>query len=306
MLSALSEAGLQESLPHGVVRVWQARLVLDPITFAKAVATLDTRERERAESFKYELDRARFIAGRGWLRWLLGRYMSVAPEHVSIEPDENGKPFLAGEAGRRLQFNASNSGDLALYAFTRAGLVGVDLEKVQDDFPVLEVADRFFSKPERKRLAGLPPADRPRAFYECWTRKEAYLKAIGVGLALPLDQFSVTFGPGTLARLSSATDRRLGRRWSVHPVAVASGYEAAVVVAAGASIAVQLQASTCSDWRDDTPWPVGLDGAAGIGAQRLLGHGPAGLRRAHGINPDALLESDPVQNSMPLDLPGSA
>jgi 4'-phosphopantetheinyl transferase len=291
-------------LPHGVVRVWQARLVLDPITFARAAATLDARERERADSFRYERDRARFIAGRGWLRWLLGRYLSVAPERVSIEPDENGKPFLAGEAGLRLQFNASNSGDLALYAFTRAGLVGVDLEKVQDDFPVLEVADRFFSVAERRRLAGLGAGDRARGFYQCWTRKEAYLKAIGVGLALPLDQFSVTFGPGTPARLSSATDRSLGRRWSVHPVAVASGYEAAVVVAASASIAVQLQASTCGDWTDNTPWSVGLDAAAGIRAQRPLGHRPADLRRAHGINPAALLESGPVQNSMPLDVPG--
>src|SRR6266851_878946 len=118
MPSAPSEAGLQEPLPPGAVRVWQAPLVLDPITLAKAAATLDRRERERAESFRFERDRARFIAGRGWLRWLLGRYMSVPPGRVRIEPDENGKPFLADDGGRSVWFNASNSGDLALYAFT--------------------------------------------------------------------------------------------------------------------------------------------------------------------------------------------
>jgi 4'-phosphopantetheinyl transferase len=221
---------------------------MDPSTFAKAAATLDGRERERSQSFRFERDRDRFIAGRGWLRCLLGRYLSVPPERVRIEPDQNGKPFLADDSGRDLWFNASNSGNLALYAFTTAGPVGADVERVQDDFPVLDVADRFFSANERRRLAGLPAADRTRAFYQCWTRKEAYLKAVGVGLALPLDQFSVTFGQGTLARLSSVTDRSLGSRWSVHPVAVVPGYEASVVVAGGSSIAVPSQAATCQEW----------------------------------------------------------
>jgi 4'-phosphopantetheinyl transferase len=222
----------------GQVHVWRAPLDLETEQLQLLRGLLSADERLRAAAFRFRSDRDRFAAGRGWLRWLLGRYLGRTPAGVRLRNDAGGKPALAGEADDGLRFNVSHSAGLALVAMTWAREVGVDVERIGDDFPGLDVARRFFSRGEVAVLEALPPAFRIRAFYDCWTRKEAYLKARGVGLALALDRFEVSFGPGQAPALRVAgsggdafdPDEDELRRWSVHALDAGPGYAAALVL----------------------------------------------------------------------------
>lgn len=130
-----------------------------------------------------------------------------------------------------MQFNLSHSGEMALVAVTRLGAVGVDVEQVRPLDDMMGIAGQFFAPGERARLAEMPSPHRQRAFFDCWTRKEAYIKGIGLGLSRPLDQFEVAFAPGEPARLLSvAPDPDDVARWSLYGFNPASGYAAALAV----------------------------------------------------------------------------
>jgi 4'-phosphopantetheinyl transferase len=144
-------------------------------------------------------------AARGWLRSLLGRYLGVAPHSIEFRFNEHGKPSLAGAHERSsLRFNISHSHGFALFAFARGREVGVDIEKIRPGRPFQRIAERFFAPGETARFSSIPAAQQAHAFFECWTRKEAYIKARGKGLSLPLDSFEVGFGPGTAPSLFEA------------------------------------------------------------------------------------------------------
>jgi 4'-phosphopantetheinyl transferase len=179
------------------VHVWSA--CLDDLPEAALRAPLSPDERERGGRFHFERDRRRFVTARGLLRALLGRYLDVDPADLLFGYGPRGKPFLAGRD--ELRFNLSHSGGLALLAFARGCEVGVDVEQVRPVPESEDIARHCFSAREGEELRSLRADERGAAFFRCWTRKEAFIKATGDGLSLPLDAFDVTLAPGEPARL---------------------------------------------------------------------------------------------------------
>jgi len=220
------------SLSHGVVHVWRASLDQSPWELAHFQSTLDDEEGSRAERFYFSRDRERFIVARGVLRTLLGRYLDRSPESLSFSYSAHGKPALASESGAdAIRFNLSHSHGTALYAVTRGRELGVDLELIRCDLEADQIAERFFSRSEIVTLRALPPGLRMHAFFLCWTRKEAYIKARGEGLSMPLNQFDVSLIPGEpAALLSTQADSDEVPRWSLRNLTPASGYAAALAI----------------------------------------------------------------------------
>jgi 4'-phosphopantetheinyl transferase len=219
-------------LPAMTVHVWRARLDVPPPLLETLAATLAPDERARAARFRRESDRHRYTAGRGILRDLLARYLSVAPEEPVLRYGSHGRPELGGpHADDDLNFNLSHSQALALYAFTRGRELGIDVEAVRHDVAVVALARRFFSPAEAAALEALPESVRTEAFFNGWTRKEAFIKARGDGLSLPLDSFDVTLAPGTpAALLSTGWDPAEAESWSLAELSPAQGFKAALAV----------------------------------------------------------------------------
>jgi len=205
-------------LPEGEIQVWAIPLDPPPSRVAALAATLTPDEEARAARFRFDIHRRRYVVGRGVLRALLGAYLGVPPARLRFDYRERGKPDLAAPWRRAgLSFNLSNSEDLALAGFVRGGDLGVDVEFLKEMPDLAEIASRFFSATEVAALACVPEAQKREAFFNCWTRKEAYLKAVGVGLAAPLDSFVVTLAPGEAPRmLALQGDRERAARWFFH------------------------------------------------------------------------------------------
>lgn len=227
-----SSAPKSLSLLSGEVHVWRARLEQPQEVQDELLRTLDLDERERANRFHFEKHRRRFILGRGFLRLLLGRYLKIAPEQVRFAYGPYGKPSLADEhAASGLQFNASHSHELAVYGFVQEREIGVDVEYVKDDFQSEEIAGHFFSAREVQTLMALPKDERTAAFFRCWTRKEAYIKALGSGLSHPLDQFDVTLtAHEPTALLRDAQDADAAARWEMFNLEFTDRYAGALIV----------------------------------------------------------------------------
>jgi 4'-phosphopantetheinyl transferase len=163
---------------------------------------LSADERSRAGRFAFERDRRRYIVARARLRQLLGERLGVAPESLQFVYNPHGKPALARRPGQRdLRFNVAHCGEVAAYAFAGGREVGVDVEAVRELPDADDIAMRFFSRRERAAYMRLPAQERPQGFFNCWTRKEAFVKALGEGLSHPLEAFDVSLAPGKPARL---------------------------------------------------------------------------------------------------------
>jgi 4'-phosphopantetheinyl transferase len=201
------------------VHVWRIALEVGDTLLSRLREMLADDERRRAERFHFDKDRRHFIAGRGSLRVLLARYLTRRPEEVRFTYTNYGKPMLADESNiGDVRFNLTHSHGLALLAVTRGRDLGVDVERLRDmERDGEPLAERFFSPREAAALRSLPPELRREAFFHCWTRKEAYIKANGKGLALPLDQFDVSLHPGEpAALLATRHDPEEAARWSMH------------------------------------------------------------------------------------------
>lgn len=191
--------GRSQTLPApGELHVWHAWLERPAGEVQQLGSLLSADERGRADRFRFERDRSRYTVGRGLLRTMLGRYLNVRPVSLVFEYGAHEKPHLRGKP---LWFNVAHSGPVALFAFTAAAEVGIDVELDDADFARERIAERFFSPAEVRALRSLPPAQQPRAFLTCWTRKEAFIKARGDGLSLALDSFDVSLRPGAPAAL---------------------------------------------------------------------------------------------------------
>jgi 4'-phosphopantetheinyl transferase len=216
--------------PAREVQVWRIPLDLDPETLAVLSDLLDPLERARAGRFRFERDRRRFIAARGRLRQVLSRYSGGRPEALRFRYGPHGKPELEPEdRSDSLRFNLSHAHELALLAVARGRDVGVDLEWSGREVEALELAERFFSRAEARALWRLPEPRRAAAFFRCWTRKEAYIKARGEGLSLPLDAFDVSLARGhQSALLATRGDPEEAARWRIRDLPAGPGYVAAV------------------------------------------------------------------------------
>jgi len=201
---------------------------------ASLACLLSPDEREQAHRFYFEKDRQRCVLARGLLRLLLGHCLGRSADQLHFEYNKFGKPSLVGTPHPSLQFNLSHSGDLVLVALSRGRALGVDIERMRMNVAVTEIAARFFSAGECEALHTVVPAARHEAFFACWTRKEAYLKARGDGLSLPLAQFDVSFLPGDEPRLlATRHDPAEVHRWTLSALEGGEGYKAALVVEDG-------------------------------------------------------------------------
>lgn len=206
-------------LEAGAVAVWLARLDDHRARLPALAAHISADERARAARLRRPGDAEAFVIRRGLLRELLAGYLGAQPRIVRFAYRRWGKPVLAG--GPRLHFNASSSGDLALFAFALDRPVGVDIERLRSLSDMADVAQRIHSPAEGAAFRALPGAERIAAFFATWTQKEAYVKVLGDGFAAPLDAFAVPLQapPGTVTRVA-------GRRIEV--LAAPAGYAAAV------------------------------------------------------------------------------
>jgi 4'-phosphopantetheinyl transferase len=214
------------------VHVWRATLDVSQSRIDRLYELLSPDERERAGRFRNEVDANRSIIGRGYLRLLLGRTNGLRSAELQFEYDEFGKPGLVAHQRSGLHFSVSHSGDQILLALAKNRAVGVDLERIRTDLDVNGLAERFFSASESKNLACLTGAALYHAFFACWSRKEAYVKAKGQGLSLPLDQFDLAFLPGEEPRLlATRPDPAEANRWKLVALNVAQNYAAALIAA---------------------------------------------------------------------------
>ncbi len=214
------------------VHVWKASLQAPLSTINSLQGILSEEEVKRAGQFYFEKDRLHWIVAHGILRMLLGHYLDSDPRRVGFVTNGYGKPFIAYPShGARLRFNLTHSGDLALYSFTYDRHIGIDVEYMRADIDYEKLAQHHFSPYECAVLRALPAAIRQEAFYLCWTRKEAYIKARGSGLSIPLDQFDVSLTPGEpAALLDSREDLQATATWSLQAITPGAGYSGAIVV----------------------------------------------------------------------------
>jgi 4'-phosphopantetheinyl transferase len=186
------------------VHVWRASLDLDPEVFRRMESVLSDDERARAQRYIFERDRNSFTAARGILRHLLGQYLQCPPQSVEFSYGSNGKPELGGSQSRSpIRFNLSHSHGLAVFAVTLDRSVGIDVELVRTESAGQDIAARYFSAQEVNELRRLPAQQRSEGFFLCWTRKEAYVKAKGAGLQIPLNSFHVSLSPDHPPTLST-------------------------------------------------------------------------------------------------------
>jgi 4'-phosphopantetheinyl transferase len=224
---------LGRRLGEATVHVWLLSLDRPTRPMSEFAALLTADERERAERFHFERDRRRFIAGRGQLRLLLGAYLERDPAALKLSYGPAGKPRLdvSEPRGRALDFNLSHSAGMALLGVTRGRRIGVDIEALRDTPDLDDVARQHFASEEMQARQALPAALKLDAFFATWTRKEAYLKAIGDGLLAPLDRFVVAVDPMASARLLSIEgSREAAARWTMWGGTPAVGFWGAAAV----------------------------------------------------------------------------
>ncbi len=216
-------------LLRGEVHVWEGALDLSSELLERLAATLSPSEHDRANRFREAEHRRRFVAGRAMQRDVLARYAGVAPELLAFAAGPAGKPSLEHHPGD-VRFNASNAGGLAVVAVTAGLEVGIDIEPLRPIPDALEIARRFFSPAEIEALTATPVRERDAAFLTAWTRKEAYIKALGGGLGVGLHSFTVSIGAGPARLLDDGLGPAASDRWSLMTLTCAAGWTGALVV----------------------------------------------------------------------------
>ena len=219
-------------LPEDEVQLWRVDLEGIRADESRWQKLLSADESARAARFHFARDRQRYVASRGVLRTILASYLGTDAGSLSFSYSEKEKPSLGpAHADGEVKFNIAHSGGIALLAFTRRREIGVDVEQFRRDTDLEAIARRYFSTHEQNQLAALSPDEKDNAFFRCWTRKEAYIKATGDGLSLPLSQFDVSIAAGeTNALVATRPDASEAGRWRLQEVPAGTGYVAALCV----------------------------------------------------------------------------
>lgn len=216
------------TLHTDTVHVWRAELDRPSHHVDDLFRHLSSDETERAGRFRLAKHRNRYVVGRGTLRTVLAQYLNRTPGDLRFTYNDRGKPELPSVD---LQFNVAHSDGIALFALTRAAAVGIDIERVRPNVTDDRIAERFFAPEEVEALHALDPSARHEAFFRCWTRKEAFVKACGKGLSLALDRFVVSLAPDEPpALLETKDDPGEANEWSLHELRPGPGYVAALAV----------------------------------------------------------------------------
>ena len=211
------------------VHIWCAKTDFSTPPNTSLFSTLSIQEKLRADRFKFSNDRLTFITARGILRSLLGKYLQKHPAKISFRFGEFGKPKLSENTS--LQFNISHSENLVIFGFAKNQSIGVDVEFIKEGVELLDIAKRFFSTNEFKTMSSLADSEQKLAFFNCWTRKEAFIKAIGDGLSFPLDQFEVSLRPNEPAKmLATHWNPNETSKWSLYSFNPQKDYVAAIAI----------------------------------------------------------------------------
>ena len=216
-------------LPAKAVHVWRVTLDSKATRLRRLEQHLSADERARAARFYFEGDRRYFIAARGLFREIVSLYLNTVPHQLSFAYGAHGKPFLAQEGYSNLRLNVSHSSGTALVAVTQGREVGVDIEHISQDVPVEKLAETVFSVPEKHSLTHLDGKTRRKAFFRLWTRKEAYIKADGRGVSLPLERIDVSSSEDRVATLDEAAGTwRTCERWMLQTFGAGQDHAAAL------------------------------------------------------------------------------
>ena len=235
-------------LREGEADIWIADLEVGETLGRLFFSLLSADEIQRAKSFRFDRHRVNFIAARGILRSLIARYLQRSASEVIFQYGPFGKPELLNDPV--LRFNISHSDNLAIFAFTRKRAIGVDLEFIRQDIDLQDIAARFLSSNEIRAITALPEKERASAFYNCWVRKEAFIKAVGKGVSFPLDQFEVSLDPNEPARLISIGGNEKDiHKWTLCPLYPADNFAGALAIEGN------LKMQRCWQLSEDYFWP---------------------------------------------------
>jgi len=214
------------ALAPGDIHVWQFSLLAGEAIRSLLHSYLSSEEKERAARFHFRRDRNRYVVAHGVIRVLLGRYVSLQPAALHFYRGTNNKPALGDQPhGRALTFNLSHAETVGVCAVSRNRNLGIDVEEIKEESVDENFANRYFSPQEVKELMNLPPEQRANGFFACWTRKEAYVKALGTGLHAPLDGFTVSLVPDGPGRFLGGVDPK----WRMSTFTAGSRFPAALV-----------------------------------------------------------------------------
>src|SRR5262245_49283262 len=216
-------------LDAGEIHVWSIPIDVVGDAMPGLMALLSSSEQERARRYVFESVQRRFVAARAALRLLVGRYLDLPAAMIHFDHGPSGKPHLIAPHGARLHFNLSHSHGLALFAFCAEEEVGIDVEWLHEIKSAEQIVRRMFCPEEVAEWFSLPAERRRRGFFDCWTRKEAFVKALGRGLEVPLDTFRVAFRPGQLPAVRWRKDRH-HEQWSMFDVSPGEEYAAALAI----------------------------------------------------------------------------
>lgn len=218
-------------LDTGEVHLWCISLTASSQTITEMTDIISQEERDQAERFHAQSSRVGFILGRGSLRMLLGAYFDINPSSIQFEYSVAGKPLIINNSNDAdIQFNYSQSENLGLIGITKDRCIGVDIEKIREDFDFKPIALRFFTTYEFSNLFQLPEGEQRSGFFRLWTAKEAYLKAIGVGLSGSLSRFDFELPKSGNVDSYSFINKEYQTRWTIKWVFPYPGYNAAVAV----------------------------------------------------------------------------
>jgi 4'-phosphopantetheinyl transferase len=213
------------------IHVWTVT-VSDWLPHLAALAeTLNTTERERAARFRFEKDRRRFSLCRGLLRVQLADYLSLQPREIALQFGSHDKPELSSSASPRVEFNLSHSDEAAFFAFSAGRRIGVDIERIRPGADVHGLGSQVFTAEELAKLSAAPEHEKADLFFALWTQKEAYIKAVGLGLSAPVRE--ITVGEGLVPQTEEAATGLIegyGTQWSLLSLAAPQGYKAALAV----------------------------------------------------------------------------
>jgi len=214
------------TLAEKEVHIWRASLLADPATVQQHKQILNQEEVKRSERYHFEKDQRQYILARSILRRLLGQYLGMDPEAIKIGKLPKEKPYLPHHS---LEFNISHAGNWVVFAFSHQP-IGIDIEVIDPTLDLEVMATQFFAPAEVQDFLSTPKADRPLAFFNAWTRKEALITAIGDGLAAPLDEFEVSLLPGEPAQLKAMRLEGITiADWRLQAFDLVDGYCGAVV-----------------------------------------------------------------------------
>lgn len=214
-----------EPLSAGAIHLWHIDLERSEGALRDLSLTLSAEETGQAKTFRFARHRRRFIVRRGYQRHILSAYLNMAATDLRYDLNEFGKPEIASVAGtRRIHFSMSHSGDRAVLACSRSGILGVDIEQIREIPDADQIVSRFFSDTEKAEYAQLPLMEQQQAFFDLWTRNEAIVKGLGQGLSIDLTSFSVSLSPAAPALTHWPPNDPKWMGWYLFPISTAADY----------------------------------------------------------------------------------